>query len=117
MPEVTTAQTQPKAPAQPQAGSPTPPKGPSKKRGKKKAVQRGVALCVTAAILAGAGFGVWYLVFRNDSTVGTPLTQEAQIGTIQSTVQGNGSAVPKESASITLSAAGTVQEVYVTVGQ
>ena len=117
MPEVTTAQTQPQAPAQPQAGSPTPPKGPSKKRGKKKAVQRVVALCVTAAILAGAGFGVWYLVFRNDSTVGTPLTQEAQIGTIQSTVQGNGSAVPKESASITLSAAGTVQEVYVTVGQ
>ena len=117
MPEVTTAQTQPQAPVQPQAGSPTPPKGPSKKRGKKKAVQRVVALFVTAAILAGAGFGVWYLVFRNDSTVGTPLTQEAQIGTIQSTVQGNGSAVPKESASITLSAAGTVQEVYVTVGQ
>ena len=117
MPEVTTAQTQPQAPAQPQAGSPTPPKGPAKKRGKKKAVQRVVALCVTAAILAGAGFGVWYLVFRNDSTVGTPLTQEAQIGTIQSTVQGNGSAVPKESASITLSAAGTVQEEYVTVDQ
>lgn len=79
-----------------------------KKDGKKKMVKRIVALGVTAAILFGAGFGVWYLVFRDDKTTGTPLVQEAQIGTIQSTVQGNGSAVPKESASITLSAAGTV---------
>lgn len=120
MPEVTTPQPQTQASDQPQTQSPVPPKGPvsrKKKDGKKKMVKRMVALGVTAAVLFGAGFGVWYLVFRNDSTVGTPLYQEAQIGTVQSTVQGNGSAVPKESASITLSAAGTVQEVFVTVGQ
>ena len=118
MPEVTTPQTQSQAPVQTQTQSPAPPKPPMKKKdGRKKMVKRVVALGVTAAILLGAGFGVWYVVFRNDSTVGQPLVQEAQIGTIQSTVQGYGSAVPKESASITLSAAGTVQEVFVTVGQ
>lgn len=118
MPEVTTPQAQPQTPVPSQTQSPAPSKGPMKKKdGKKKMVKRIVALGVTAAILFGAGFGVWYLVFRNDKTMGKPLSQEAQIGTIQSTVQGNGSAVPKESASITLSAAGTVQEVFVTVGQ
>ena len=118
MPEVTTPQAQTQTPVPSQAQSPAPSKGPMKKKdGKKKMVKRIVALGVTAAILFGAGFGVWYLVFRDDKTTGTPLVQEAQIGTIQSTVQGNGSAVPKESASITLSAAGTVQEVFVTVGQ
>ncbi|WP_158579170.1 HlyD family efflux transporter periplasmic adaptor subunit [Pseudoflavonifractor sp. AF19-9AC] len=118
MPEVTTPQAQSQAPVQTPNQSSAPSKGPMKKKdGKKKMVKRLIALGVTAAILFGAGFGVWYLVFRNDSTTGKPLSQEAQIGTIQSTVQGNGSAVPKESASITLSAAGTVQEVFVTVGQ
>lgn len=118
MPEVTTPQAQTQTPVPSQAQSPAPSKGPMKKKdGKKKMVKRIVALGVTAAILFGAGFGVWYLVFQNDKTTGKPLSQEAQIGTIQSTVQGNGSAVPKESASITLSAAGTVQEVFVTVGQ
>ena len=118
MPEVTTPQAQTQTSVQTSNQSPAPSKGPMKKKdGKKKMVKRMIALGVTAAILCGAGFGVWYLVFRNDKTVGQPLYQEAQIGTIQSTVQGNGSAVPKESASITLSAAGTVQEVYVTVGQ
>ena len=118
MPEVTTPQAQTQTSVQTPNQSPAPSKGPMKKKdGKKKMVKRMIALGVTAAILCGAGFGVWYLVFRNDKTVGQPLYQEAQIGTIQSTVQGNGSAVPKESASITLSAAGTVQEVYVTVGQ
>ena len=117
MPEVTTpqAQTQASVPVQNQPSAP--PANRKRKDGRKKMVKRMVALGVTAALLFGAGFGVWYLVFRNDSTVGQPLTEPAQIGTIQSTVQGNGSAVPKESASITLSAAGTVQEVYVTVGQ
>ena len=93
-----------------------PPRRPAR-AGKKKMVKRLIALGVTAAIVAGVCFGVWYLVFRDTSTVGEPLTSIAEIGTIQSTVEGYGTAVPKESASITLNAAGTVQEVYVTVGQ
>ena len=93
-----------------------PPRRPAR-AGKKKMVKRLIALGVTAAIVAGVCFGVWYLVFRDTSTVGAPLTSIAETGTIQSTVEGYGTAVPKESASITLNAAGTVQEVYVTVGQ
>ena len=111
MPEVTAPQTQV------QTAPPGPPPRRPAKAGKKKIIKRLVALGVTLALVAGIGFGVWYLVFRDTSTVGKPLTSVAQIGTIQSTVQGYGSAVPKESASITLSAAGTVQEVFVTVGQ
>ena len=102
----------------PAPGGPTaPPPRRAAQAGKKKMVKRLIALGVTAAIVAGVCFGVWYLVFRDTSTVGEPLTSIAEIGTIQSTVEGYGTAVPKESASITLNAAGTVQEVYVTVGQ
>ena len=111
MAEVTTPQTQ----VQTAAPSPVP-NGPRKK-GKKKMIKRLIALGVALAVVAGAGFGMWYLVFRDDSTLGAPQYATAEIGTIQSTVEGYGTAVPKESASITLNAAGTVQEVYVTVGQ
>ena len=111
MAEVTAPQTQ----AQTAPSSPAPRK--PVKKGRKKMIKRLVALGVTLAVVAGAGFGMWYLVFRDDSTLGAPQYATAEIGTIQSTVEGYGTAVPKESASITLNAAGTVQEVYVTVGQ
>ena len=92
---------------------------PKKKRSKskKKWIKRIIAILVVLALLAGIAFGLWYLVFREDETVGTPLTDFAHIGTIQSVVQGYGTAVPKESAAITLTAKGTVEEVFVTVGQ
>lgn len=86
-------------------------------KGKKKMIKRLIALAVIAAIVGGTGFGMWYLVFREDKGTSVPLTDVARINTIQSVVQGYGNAVPKESAAITLNAAGTVQEVYVTVGQ
>lgn len=86
-------------------------------KGKKKMIKRLIALAVIAAIVGGTGFGMWYLVFREDKSTIQPLTDVAGINTIQSVVQGYGNAVPKESAAITLNAAGTVQEVYVTVGQ
>lgn len=92
---------------------------PKKKRSKskKKWIKRIIAILVVLALLAGIAFGLWYLVFREDETVGAPLTDFAHIGTIQSVVQGYGTAVPKESAAITLTAKGTVEEVFVTVGQ
>lgn len=86
-------------------------------KGRKKMIKRLIALAVIAAIVGGTGFGMWYLVFREDKAAIQPLTDVAGINTIQSVVQGYGNAVPKESAAITLNAAGTVQEVYVTVGQ
>ena len=97
-----------------------PPRPPVKKpggKGKKKMIKRLIALAVIAAIVGGTGFGMWYLVFREDKAASKPLTDAAGINTIQSVVQGYGNAVPKESAAITLNAAGTVQEVYVSVGQ
>ena len=126
MPDVKDTQTA--APAQeavqtaaPAQETPNPPHRPPVKKpggkGRKKMVKRLIALAVVAAIVGGTGFGMWYLVFRDDSIQGEPIVDTAKIGTIQSVVQGYGNAVPKESAAITLSAAGTVQEVYVTVGQ
>ena len=124
MPEVKDT-TQAAAPAQEaaqtsQPAPAAPPRPPVKKpagKGKKKMIKRLIALAVIAAIVGGAGFGMWYLVFREDSATSKPLTDAARINTIQSVVQGYGTAVPKESAAITLNAAGTVDEVYVTVGQ
>ena len=107
---------QPVAPETPAA----PPKPPVKKpagKGRQKMIKRVIALVVLLAIVLGAGFGMWYLVFREDTSAGTPLTDVAMLNTIQSVVQGYNNAVPKESAAITLNAAGTVQEVYVEVGQ
>lgn len=101
----------------PPAASPRPPAKKPSGKGRKKMIKRLIALGVLLAIVAGAGFGMWYLVFREDNSLGQPLTDVAQLNTIQSVVQGYGNAVPKESAAITLNAAGTVQEVYVTVGQ
>ena len=107
--------------AVPAQETPNPSPRPTMKRsggkGRKKMIKRLVALAVIAAIVGGAGFGMWYLVFREDKGVRKPLTDMARINTIQSVVQGYGTAVPKESAAITLNAAGTVDEVYVTVGQ
>ena len=110
---------QPAAPAAPETPA-VPPRPPVKKpagKGRQKMIKRVIALVVLLAIVLGAGFGMWYVVFREDTSVGAPLTDVAMLNTIQSVVQGYGNAVPKESAAITLNAAGTVQEVYVEVGQ
>lgn len=125
MPEVKDVQTaapveeaaQPAASSAPPAAPPRPPVKKPAGKGKQKMVKRIIALAVLLAIVLGAGFGMWYLVFREEDSTGSPLTDVAMINTIQSVVQGYGNAVPKESAAITLNAAGTVQEVYVEVGQ
>ena len=105
------------APPETPAAPPRPPVKKPAGKGRQKMIKRVIALVVLLAIVLGAGFGMWYLVFREDTSAGTPLTDVAMLNTIQSVVQGYGNAVPKESAAITLNAAGTVQEVYVEVGQ
>lgn len=118
--EASAAQEAAQAAAPAQEAPSQPPRPPMKKpggKGRKKVIKRLIALAVIAAIVGGTGFGMWYLVFREDKSASAPLTDVAGINTIQSVVQGYGTAVPKESAAITLNAAGTVQEVYVTVGQ
>lgn len=83
---------------------------------KKKLVKRIVAIVVTLAILAGIGFGMWFLVFREDDSLGTIYAEPAYIGSIQSVVQGSGNANAKETATVTIPANGTVQQLFVESG-
>ena len=98
--------------------SPIPePRKPAGRKKKKKA-KRIIAIIVTLAILGGIGFGVWWIVFREKAAeLGDALTAMIYRGSIQSMVTGGGQAMPKDSATITLSAGGTVQEVFVADGQ
>jgi HlyD family secretion protein len=88
---------------------------PHKKRNK-KVIKRIIAIVVAAAILAGIIFGMWYLVFRKDNSQGTIYAESAYIGSIESTVQGSGNAKAKDSSTISVPAAGTVQELFVSSG-
>lgn len=104
----------PAAPAQ----APSPgPAAPSKKPNKKKIVKRIIAIVVAAAVLCGIIFGMWFLVFRKTDEMGEIYAEPAYIGSIQSTVQGSGNANAKETATITISAGGTVQELLVSAGE
>ena len=119
MPEVKDSQT---APAQEPAGTApsAPPSTPAKKpvgKGRQKMVKRLIALGVAAAIFGGGGFALYRFLTSTDGELGEIYSQEARIGTIQSKVSGRGTARAKESAAITLTQSGTVQEVFVTGGQ
>ena len=109
------------APAADVPAKDAPPKGhpsrvaPPKKRNK-KTVKRIIAIVVAAAVLGSIIFGMWYLVFRKDNSQGTIYAESAYIGSIQSTVQGSGNAKAKDSSTISVPAAGTVQELFVRSG-
>ena len=110
------------APAPEKAPKPEPWETPAPKKpvrtaaAKKKMVKRIVAIVVTLAILAGIGFGMWFLVFREDDSLGTIYAEPAYIGSIQSIVQGSGNANAKETATVTIPANGTVQQLFVEPG-
>ena len=111
MPEVTTPQ--PAAPEQ-AAGRPSAPKAP--KRNKKKMVKMAVLAGAAVALLVGS-VALYRFLTASDEQQGEIYAQPAQLGTIQSKVSGSGTAKAKESAAITLTQSGTVQEVFVTAGQ
>ena len=113
MPEV--MNTPVAAPEQAEQARPAPvPKKPNKR--KKRVVLRiFVTLCILA--LLGAG-GVFLFRFLNESEETAAIfSQPAAIGSIQSKVSGSGNAKAKESAAITLTQSGSVQEVFVSSGQ
>lgn len=83
---------------------------------KKKLVKRIVAGVTAAAVLAGIIFGMWFLVFREDDSLGEIYAEPAYIGSIQSTVQGSGNANAKETATVTIPANGTVEQVFASPG-
>ena len=116
-PEGQTAEQAPeKAPAQDPWETPAPKKRVRTAAEKKKLVKRIIAGTTAAAVLAGIIFGMWFLVFREDDSLGDIYAEPAYIGSIQSTVQGSGNANAKETATVTIPANGTVEQVLVSTG-
>lgn len=115
MPEINT--TPAAAPAQEPQATPKPAPGNKNKRNKKKTVRTLIILAVVAALLLGGGVLLYNFLNSSSEEQGEIFSQPAMLGTIQSTVSGSGTAKAKESAAITLTAGGTVQEVFVTSGQ
>lgn len=113
MPEVMNAQVSEPVQA-PQATQPPVLKKPKKQK-KRIFLRIFVALCVIAILGAG---GVFLFRFLNESEdTSAVYSQKAFIGSIQSKVSGSGNAKAKESAAITLTQSGSVQEVFVSSGQ
>lgn len=108
MPEVTTP-----TPSVPEVSAPKKPNRAKRKRTMGKVI----ALTLTAALLLAGGVALYRFLNTSSEEQGEIYTQPAMIGSIQSKVSGSGSAKAKESAAITLTQSGTVQEVFVTAGQ
>lgn len=108
------AQT-PAVPEAPQRPA-TPPAKPPKRR-KKKKIGKIIAAVVIVAALVAAGIAIWYFVFREPpEEQGDILRGEVMRGSISSMVEGSGVATAKDSATITLTSAGTVYDVFVSEG-
>ena len=113
MPETTTSQVQ-------EQGTPVPAPTPVAKapKGKKnpKKVKRLIIGGAAAIVLVVGGVVLYRFLTKQNDTNSEIQSQPVEIGSIQSTVSGSGTATAKESAAITLTAGGTVREVYVTSG-
>lgn len=109
MPEVTTPQ------ASAPAASPAPAKPPVKKRSPRK-TRNAIIAGVTVAVLAVGGIFLYRFLTKQDAVNSEIQSQPVSFGSIQSKVTGSGNAKAKESAAITLTAGGTVQEVFVSAG-
>ena len=109
MPEVTVPQPAP-------AASPASPPGQPKPKFNKRKVRQAVIAGAVVVALAAGGFLLYRFLTKQDSASSEIQTQAVQYGTIQSKVTGSGNAKAKESAAITLTAGGTVQEVFVSPG-
>ena len=109
MPEVTGPQPAP-------AASPASPPGRPKPKFNKRKVRQAVIAGAVVVALAAGGFLLYRFLTKQDSASSEIQTQAVQYGTIQSKVTGSGNAKAKESAAITLTAGGTVQEVFVSPG-
>ena len=96
--------------------TPAPPSTPTGKKKKKRRsiVKTVIALVVIAAIIIGIAFGMYQLVFKDD-TVTEAMTDFVIRSSIQSMVQGYGLTKAKDSATIT-PGTGTILELYVHEG-
>ncbi len=88
-----------------------------KKRRRGHPVRNGIIAAVVVAALGVGGFFLYKFLNKTEEVDSEIMTRTADWGSIQSTVQGSGSARSKESAAITLDQAGIVQSLFVTEGQ
>ena len=89
---------------------------PKKKRRKKKTAKRIIITIIVLAILGGIAFGMYSLFKEPEEEAKEIMPGFVYRGSIQSMVTGSGSAKPTDSTTITLTASGTVQEVFVEEG-
>lgn len=94
----------------------SPPSGRPKKRWTKEKVRSGIIAIIVLAALAVGGYFLYRFLTKQAATQTEMQLATAEIGTIQSKASGSGNAKAKETAAITLSAGGTVQDVFVSPG-
>ena len=112
-----TQQNAPVTEAPAPAAPPAPPSGASnQKKKQRKKVRNTIIALVVLAVLAVGGFFLYRFLTAKEDVNSQIQTQPAQISSIQSMVQGSGNAKAKDTAAITLTQGGTVQEVFVTAG-
>ena len=112
-----TQQNAPVTEAPAPAAPPARPSGTSnQKKKQRKKVRNTIIALVVLAVLAVGGFFLYRFLTENEAVNSQIQTQPAQISSIQSMVQGSGNAKAKDTAAITLTQGGTVQEVFVTAG-
>ncbi len=87
-----------------------------KKKNKKKTVRRIVALVIVAALLGGGFFAWKQFGPKKDNGEDEVLTEMVSRGSITTVVEGSGAAMPQNSKSVTLLAAGKVRDIYVSEG-
>lgn len=95
---------------------PAAPKATAKKRKKKKAIRNSIIAVVVLAALGVGGYFFYQFLAKKEDVNSQMQTATANFSSIQSTVQGSGNAMAKESAAIALTQGGTVEEVLVNVG-
>ena len=112
-----TQQNAPVTEAPAPAAPPARPSGTSNQNKKqRKKVRNTIIALVVLAVLAVGGFFLYRFLTAKEAVNSQIQTQPAQISSIQSMVQGSGNAKAKDTAAITLTQGGTVQEVFVTAG-
>lgn len=102
------------------ATPPVPPEKPQKSKEqlkkRKKRIRTIIVTVIVLIALAVGGFFLYKFLSKQEKAQSEMQTTTAMLSSIQSTVQGSGNAKAKESAAITLTQGGSVQEVYVSAG-